>query len=189
MIEEKESENVREILNESKQALLSNNILKLKELSNRTIHLVCKIQDPASIMISVIIYALSKLVERREGLKIRNWDVFVRKMNSILDLAIKSIDDKNEEAYERYLTKARQTIQSISSNLKPYIEEVLRKSSINKASRVYEHGISMEQTSKLLGITQWELSEYAGQMSIPDVNINKTLDVRERAKMAMEFLS
>ncbi len=189
MLEKKECENVINVLEEAKQALKSEDILKLKDLSNRTIHSICRIQDPSSITISVIIYSLSKLVERKDSLKIKRWPVFVKKIISIFELAIKSLKENREDLYEEYLTKARTTIESISVNLKPYIKDVLRKSSINKASKVYEHGISMEQTSKLLGITQWELSEYIGQTTMPDVHFNKTLNVKERAKMALQFLT
>jgi predicted transcriptional regulator len=73
--------------------------------------------------------------------------------------------------------------------MKPYIQEVLRKASINKASKIYEHGISLGQTAQLLGITQWELSEYSGQTNVSDNDYNKTLDIKKRAKMALEFFS
>jgi predicted transcriptional regulator len=82
---------------------------------------------------------------------------------------------------------ARKTLSSLSVNLKPYIEEVMRKASINKASKIYEHGISLGQTANLLGISQWELSEYTGQTSIADTNYNNTINTKKRAQMAMEF--
>ena len=71
--------------------------------------------------------------------------------------------------------------------MKPYINEVLRKASINKASRIHEHGISLGQTAKLLGITQWELSEYIGRKEITDRRYSQTINTKIRAKMAMEF--
>ena len=65
----------------------------------------------------------------------------------------------------------------------------MHKASVNKASKIYEHGISMGRTAKMLGITQWELSEYTGQKNVPDNPYNETFDVRKRAEMAMEFFS
>jgi hypothetical protein len=75
----------------------------------------------------------------------------------------------------------------LSGNLKKYIQDVFRKASINEASKIYEHGISMEKTAKLLGITMFELAGYAGQTGISDVPESKTLDVRSRIKLAMEM--
>jgi len=71
--------------------------------------------------------------------------------------------------------------------MREIIQEVLRKASINKASKIYEHGLSLAKTSKLLGITQWELSEYVGGKDNMQVNLNKTIDAKARAQMAMEF--
>jgi len=83
---------------------------------------------------------------------------------------------------------ARKAIVSASPNLKNYIEEILKKSSINRANKLYEHGISLGQTAKLLGLTQWEISEYAGQ-SKTDEYVSSLLSAKQRAKMAMEFFS
>ena len=99
------------------------------------------------------------------------------------------MEEKKEDKYIEYLERIRKTISSISISLKPYIEEVLRKASINKASKMYEHGISLGQTAKLLGVTQWELTEYAGQTKISDDYYNSTLDIKRRAQMALEFFS
>ncbi len=184
-----EVEHVIAVLKSVKQALQNEDVLKLKDLSNQTIHSASTSQDEGSITIAVLVYTLSKLLERKEYMKIKNWNNFLKKFNSFLDLAILSLKSQKPENYVYDLEKARKAITSISINLKPYIEEVIRKASINKASKIYEHGISMEQTARLLGITQWELSEYSGQTNVSDVNYNKTLDVKKRAKMALEFFS
>ena len=85
------------------------------------------------------------------------------------------------------LKKTKNEITNLSISLKPYIHEVLRKASINKASKIHEHGISLGQTANLLGITQWELSEYVGRKEITDRKYSQTINTRVRAKMAMEF--
>ena len=104
-------------------------------------------------------------------------------------LAIDALKEDNAEKYENSMEMARKTISSTSLNIRPYIQDIIRKASINKASKIYEHGISLGQTAKILGITEWELSEYAGQTKIPDIKYNLTLDVRKRAQMAMDFFS
>jgi hypothetical protein len=184
-----EAEHVIWVLEETKKALNGNDSLKLKELSNMTIHSASMEQDGGSITIAVLVYSLSKVLERKDSLDIKNWDKFLKRFNSFLDLSIKALNDKRQDKLQIYLADARKALNSISINLKPYIQEVFRKASINKASRIYEHGISLGLTSRLLGITQWELSEYTGQLKLADSNFNKTLDVKKRAKMALEFFS
>jgi hypothetical protein len=177
------------VLQKTKQALSNKNLFLLKELSNQTINTAAAHQDSASVTIAVIIYTLSKLVEREDYKKISSWDKFVKKFNSILNLAIKALNDEKDEAYGKYINKARQVIESQSIALKPYILDVLKKASINKASKIYEHGVSLEQTSRLLGITQWELSDYIGGKDLADIKQNQTLNIKQRAKMALEFFS
>jgi hypothetical protein len=187
-LEKEECDHFQSVLQKTKEALTHKDATALRELSNQTIHSACNFQDSGSITIAVLIYALSKLVEREDYRKLKNWDAIIKKLNGILDIASKALVQKNFDAYEIYIKKSRQLLESLSVNLKPYIQDVLKKASINKGSKIYEHGISLEQTSKLLGITQWELSDYIGQRSV-DVKQVQTIDVKKRAKMALEFFS
>ena len=186
---EKEAGHIIEVLDSTLVALKDEDAAKLKALSNETIHNASVYQDPGNISVAVLVYALSKLIERSDFKQIKNWNKFIKKINLFFSLAISALKQDNFNKYEDYLAQARKSINSISINLKPYIEEVLRKASINKASKIYEHGISLGQTAKILGITQWELSEYAGQTRAPDISYDITLDVQKRAKLAMEFFS
>ena len=45
----------------------------------------------------------------------------------------------------------------------------------------------MEKTSKILGISLWELSEYAGKTRIGDVNMSVTMDIKKRIKIVQEM--
>lgn len=188
-MEDGEIEHVIKVLEGVKIALIENDSAVLKDLSNQTIHSASTVQDEGSITLAVIVYALSKFIERNEHSAIKNWQPFVKKFIAYLNLAVKALSSHNTEAYVEHLERARKSIQSISSNLKPYIQEVMRKASINKASRIYEHGVSLGRTAKLLGLTQWELAEYAGQSKDTESQHNKTLDIQRRAKMALEFFS
>ena len=150
-------------------------------------HSACGIQDSGSITLAVLDYSLSKLLERKEHMKIKNWNQFLKKLYSYLELAIRALKEEKYDKYEGYLILSKKSLSSISVNLKPYIQEILRKASINKASKLYEHGLSLGQTSNLLGITQWELTEYTGQK--PEPEHKQSVDVKSRAKLALEFFS
>ena len=184
-----EDEHVIEVLNNVKKALQQEDAALLSALSNQTIHAASMVQDAGSITLAVLVYSLSKIIYHDSQYKIRHWARLVQKFNSYIDLCIAALQSQNIEAYERHLLNARKVLTTTAVNLKPYIADVLRKASINKASKMYEHGISMGQTSALLGISQWELSEYTGQKSIADNPYNETLDIKKRARMALEFFS
>lgn len=181
-----EVEQTIKILEETQEALKKDNSLKLKHLSDQTIHSVSAHQHTDYLIIATLVYALSKIIERKRTTEIKNWSSFVKRFNSDLSSAIKALKDKNQKEFLRNLENARKNFTNISVNLKPMIQEVLRKASINKASRIYEHGVSLGKTSKLLGISQWELSEYIGQKAI-DPKYNRTINIKQRVKLAMEF--
>ncbi len=178
-----------EVLESIKKALLVDDTLKLKDLSNQTIHSASIQQDTGSIALAVLIYSLSKILEKKSKINLKNWNLFVKKFNSFIDLAIKSLEEEDQKRYEDYLERSRKLLTSLSIDLKNYIQDVFRKASINKASKIYEHGISLGKTAKLLGVSQWELSEYAAQTKVSGIDYNRTLDTKKRAKVALEFFS
>ena len=47
----------------------------------------------------------------------------------------------------------------------------------------------MQQTAEMLGISVFELAEYAGKTGIADVGLSITKDIKERVKIAEEILS
>ena len=100
---------------------------------------------------------------------------------------IKALEKNNLDKFREEIHFVTKLIDNLNGNLKIYISEVFRKAQINKASRIYEHGISMEKTAKILGISVWELAEYAGQTRIADINLSVTLPIKERIKNAEEI--
>ena len=184
-----EVEHVIEVLEKVRKAIKEEDVINLRDLSNQTIHTVSAHQDTGNVTMAVIVYALSKLIERKSSLKIKNWNLFIKNIDSQFNLAIKALKEDKLEKYEKSMQMARKVITSTSLNIRPYIKDVLRKASINKASKIYEHGISLGQTADILGVSLWELSEYAGQTRVSDTKYNVTISAEKRAKMALEFFS
>ena len=174
-----EVENILRILEETKVALKNKDTLKLKQLSDQTNNTASRTQDADNIAVAVIVYSLGKILERGY---VENLDVVVRKINDV----IRSVK-KDGNLLKKNLKQLRAEIGKTSPRMKKYIQEVFRKASINKASKIYGHGVSMQNTAKLLGITVWELANYAGQTGVLDAHKTKTLGVRERIKLVKEI--
>lgn len=181
-----EKENILDILRNAKKAVKEGDVVNLKFLSNRTVHTSSIYQDPDNIAIAVTIYSLSKILERENYKDYPQWDSFYSNFIKCMDKSIIYLEKDDLKGFRKCLVSIRESINKLSGNFKNYIEEVFRKASINKASRIYEHGISMEQTAELLGISVFELAEYAGGTGIADVDLSVTKDVKERLKIAME---
>jgi|SRR3989338_5801308 len=184
-----ELSHVLDVLTRTKKALEQEDTKELRDLSDKTIHSASVYQHTDYILVATIIYTLSKIVERKYKIDINSWNIFSKRLNDLLSLAIFSIQKKRHTQFIKSLYKIKNYIENYSEDSKPFIKELLRKASINKASKIYEHGISLAKTAKLFGITPWELSEYFGEKENPQIKLNKTIDMKIRANMTMEFFA
>jgi len=182
-----EKEHVLSILEKLKVSLKDKEYISIKSLSNHFVHHCTIDQDPDIISLAVIIYSLSKLIERNNFHKYRGWDNFYEKYINAFDEMIIFLKKDDINNFRKNVEDIRNLIQGLTGRLKDYINDVFRKAKINKASRIYEHGISMEKTAKILGVTMWELSEYSGNTGISDVNLSITLPINQRIKMAKDI--
>ncbi len=177
-------ENVLRVLEETKTAFEKRDVISLKNLSNQTIHTASIKQDSINLTLAVIVYSLSKIIERTDYQKYPDWKKLYQTIISSINGSVVAAKAKDEYKLKFHLERIRKSIGKLSGNFKKYIGDVFRKASISKASRIYEHGISMEKTAKLLGITMYELADYAGRTGISDMPEGRTIDVKERMKFA-----
>ena len=182
-----EKGNVLRILKETREAMKRRDAITIKNLSNQTINTASLTQDPDNVAVAVIIYSLGKVLERHQYQEFKGWDKFYEVVISSIDHSIKDLESAGGQNVGKDIGIITKEIEKLSGTLKKYIQDVFWKARINKASKIYEHGISMEQTAKLLGITLYELASYAGQARIDDVPLENTMDVRKRIKLAMEM--
>lgn len=182
-----EKENILKILEEAKKAISNEDYIELKQLSNQTNNTASRTQDPDNIAIAVIVYSLSKIIERKQHED--GASKFYKTIVKLINDSIGSLKKDDEAKLKINLEAITKEIKKLSPNLRKYIQDVFRKASINKASKIYEHGISMEKTASLLGITMFELASYSGQTGVSDSKENKTMDVKGRIKLVMEMFS
>ncbi len=182
-----EIENVLRIFREAKEAIKNNDSYKMKQLSQQTIHSATIYQDPDNIIVAVLIYSLGKIIEREHYKKMNGWDSFYKNVTRELEKTISCLEKKDLEGFRLSVGKIRNFVNKIPGDLRGYIQDVFRKAGINKAFKIYEHGLSSEQTAKLLGISLWDLATYIGQSSISEAKVSESLPVKERIKYAEEI--
>jgi hypothetical protein len=183
----KEMDNVLRILKETKIAMENEDALKIKNLSNQTINTASLTQDGDNIAVAVMIYSLGKIFERKDYKELPGWNGFYKIIISSLNSSIADAEKNDGEKFRKDLELIIKSIGKLSGKLKRYVQDVFQRARVNKASRIYEHGISMEKTANLLGVTLYELAEYAGKTGISDVPLGKTLNVKARIKILTEM--
>ncbi|MEM1535180.1 MAG: hypothetical protein QXE64_02510 [Candidatus Pacearchaeota archaeon] len=183
----REPEHLLKIFENLRQYIKEENAQKIKELSNFTIHSASIYQDTESISMAVIIYAISKIMERPKYREYSDWPVFFESIKKSIDGCYYALKQNKFEDFRKGLVEITKSIEKLSGHLRAYVEQIFRKARINKGSRIYEHGISFGQTAEILGITPWELAEYIGQTGIANVPLTITKPIFERIKIAREL--
>ena len=166
-------EDLISILSNAIEILKKGDILGLKELSNHTIHNASIFQDEDSVSIAVIIYSLSKILERGKP--------DTNKVITLMQESIKNLEKGNVESYKAIVKELFRFVSQVDTKLKLYIEEVVRQAEIKKGSKIYDHGVSLGQAASILGISQWELMNYVGKTRIADVEYERP-DVIEKIR-------
>jgi len=158
-------------------AIENNQLFKLRELSDQIIHNASVFQDKDSISIAVTIYSLSKIYKTKID-------------DSVLPHIKDGIKYLEEGNITKYSDEIKHIIRDISKNgkTKYYIEEVLERAQIKKASRMFEHGISMGQVADALGVSMWDLMDYIGKTRIVDKFGAKT-DVLQKLEFTRSLFS
>lgn len=185
-----ERENILRIFQETKEAVSRGDASKIQELSNHTTNTASLTHDPDNIAAAVVVYSLSKIVEAENYKKLPGWNNFYKTYIGTIDRIIDAIKRGDDFAYRKDIAIIREAMGKLSGKLKTYIQDVFRKASIDKASKIYEHGISMEKTANMLGVTLFELASYAGEKEAAagtDVPESVTISVKQRLKFATDI--
>ncbi len=183
----KEVKNVLRILIETKKAFINDNPFELKNLSNQTIHSATISQDGDNVIVAVLVYSLGKILERSNYRNMEGWDLFYKETIKNLDFAINSLEREDIDKCRLVLGKIRNYLNKVDGDLAEYIKEIFRKAEINKAFKLYEHGLSLEQTAEILGVNLWDLSSYVGQSTISEAKVSISMPVKDRIKMTEDF--
>ncbi len=166
------------ILSETRKVIEHNEIAKLKDISNHTIHNASIFQDSDSIMIAVIVYSLYKILSSNSS----SVGIILKKLFELENsLAQDKLDDFREKSKSmlKFLSKK-------SKDFNKNVKEVIRQAQIKKGSKLYDHGISVSQAADLLNISVWELMNYIGKTEINDT-FNYGLPVSKRLSYARKI--
>lgn len=156
-------------------------IAQIKELSNHIIHDASIFQDQDSISVAILIYSLSKIIERKQ-------DFDYGKIISMVNSCILSILNNNDDSFRKSIKGILDFIRTLDQRLNMYMQEVITQAQIKKGAKICEHGISCARSAEMLGITQWELLRYIGQTTHVD-HLYAPVNVSKRIKLARGLFS
>ena len=152
-------------------------IAQIKELSNHVIHNASIFQDEDSISVAILIYSLSKIIERKQK------DLDYNKVLGMLNSCISDLKNNEDDLFRKSIKNIFNFIRTMDEKLKLYIHEVINQAQIKKGCKLCEHGISVARASEVLGISRWELMHYLGKTTVID-QFNGPVNISGRLKFA-----
>ncbi|MBI2660441.1 hypothetical protein HYX07_04730 [Candidatus Woesearchaeota archaeon] len=155
-------------------------ITEIKELSNSTMHNASVFQDEDSISVAVLIYSLSKIMERRE--------LDYGKIIGMINSCISYLRNNQDDMFRKSIKNMFNFVRSIDEKINLYIHEVISHAQIKKGCKLCEHGISIARSAEILGISQWEIMRYIGKTTLVD-QISEPVNVSKRLKFARSLFS
>lgn len=145
--------------------LKNEDFIAIEEVSDHIIHCASVYQDSSAISLSVSVFALAKMVQRKKKILPHIYEILENAKNALLE--------KNDPAYLQALKKLIATISQEDHKVQKYIRRVMNDAQIKKGFKLYEHGLSLGKTAELLGISHWELMKYIGNVKLPEITVEK----------------
>ena len=159
-MEEVVRQDILEVLNQGIAAIHKGDAFRVKELSNNVIHNASIFQDEDSLDIAVLMYALSKTMERGR--------LDISEIEKLLEKAKSSLDSLNFDQHRLAVKLALRKIAEADSRLKLFVSNVINQAEIKKGCKICQHGVSVARTANILGISRWDLMQYLGRTTFHD---------------------
>jgi len=178
------------VLRDTKEALDRRNSQELIETSNHLVHSVSIHNDPRAVYVSIIAYALGKIVEKSEALGgyHKELDEFLEGNEQNIEASIKFLEKNEFKSFDNAIKNILALISEFDNSFSKYVQDVLQFAKIQKGTKIYEHGLSVASVAKLVGISQWELMEKVGEMKVPEHKGSITMSTKERYEQTKKVL-
>ncbi|HME87305.1 MAG TPA: hypothetical protein VKE88_02740 [Candidatus Nanoarchaeia archaeon] len=169
------------VLQQTLHFIEQEDFVSLKNVSNYTIGNASTLQDPDSVQIAVIIYALSKIMERAK----EEHKSISKNIAKSLQRASAELQKNKEDNYRHEIVNLFSEISETDEKLLLYVQNVIDKAHIVKGSSIYGQGISIGRAAEILGINQWDLMSFVGKTRIADRE--PITDVKKRLAFAKKL--
>lgn len=129
---------------------------QLKELSNHAIENVALHKDLDVVSVAVLLYSIYKIISCiSEG----NYKDLVNKLKS----AKQNLQQNNFGKYNRAIRASFGIVRKCNAKVKIHLQDVMQAARIKKGTALLERGLSIGQAAGLMGLSNWDLQEYAGK--------------------------
>ncbi len=177
------------VLQETIRAIKKQNLTKLREQSDSTVHNSSIYQDKYSVSVSVIIYTILKVLEKHTDEEEKS--AAKKQKIIILELtkAKNALKKDNFHEFSKSLKKIIFVLKKLDRHAGKFIQEAIESSKVKKAYGIYRHGVSAGKAAELLGISRWDLQPYIGHTRESESPLSVSKTIKERIKDTKEIFN
>ena len=175
----------KEILHDISKAITilqvreAKDLRELKELSDHAIEDVAVEKDLDLISITVLIYSIYKVLESLPDVDYSN---IIDQLQEAADV----LQRGNLGAYNKSIKQLYDIIRKSDAKVKVHFQDVMDAARIKKGTTLLEHGLSMGQAAGLMGLSNWDLQEYASKTTALDVH-DEGFPAKKRLQLAFKL--
>ncbi len=152
---------------------------KLKELSDHAIEDVAVLKDLDVISITVLIYSIYKVVKILA-------DADYLALLGQLKKTRTSLQDGDYVNYNKNMKNLFDIVRKGNAQVKEHLQDVMQAARIKKGTTLLEKGLSIGQAAGLMGLSNWDLQQYAGKTPALGSH-NETVPAKLRVKKALSL--
>jgi len=162
-MEQKARKEVIAALAEAIAAVRERRDADLHDISNHVLHAIVLYQDKNIVDVAVAIYALDKILETEKYRKRRLMRPFVKEVLQQLGSAKLKLAANDDAGFAAAINGIFETIKKFTKQIRFFIDDLVHYARIKKASKLYEHGLSLGKAAELAGVSKWELMPAIGE--------------------------
>lgn len=152
---------------------------ELKQISDKAIEKVALYKDLDVISITVLIYSIYKTLSCVKPDDYEN----------ILQLLKKALDNLNKRkfgAYNGTIKRLYNIIKSCNAKVQQHLQDVMQAARVRKGTVLLQKGLSIGQAAGLMGLSNWDLQQYASKTTAFDQHHEK-IPAKTRMKTALQI--
>ncbi|HLC70606.1 MAG TPA: hypothetical protein VJI32_01275 [Candidatus Nanoarchaeia archaeon] len=175
----------KELINDLKGAISiletreSKDIEELKTLSDHAIEDIAVQKDLELVSVTVLLYSIYKTVTCIDA---KAYDQLLKELQN----ASMSLEQRNLGKYNAAIKKLYDLIRTCNAQVKEHLNDVMQAARIKKGATLLQRGLSIGQAAGLMGLSNWELQQYAGKTTALDQHTEK-IPAQTRMKKALQL--
>lgn len=175
----------KEILNDLQGAISileqreDKDIEELKTLSDHAIEDIAVQKDLELVSVTVLLYSIYKVVSCMQA---SSYDQLLKELQNATD----GLEQRNLGKYNTSIKKLYELVRKCNAKVKEHLNDVMHAARIKKGATLLQRGLSLGQAAGLMGLSNWELQQYAGKSTALDQHTEK-IPAAERLKEALQL--